>query len=1099
MANRYWVGGTGTWNTTSTTNWSASSGGSSGASVPTASDSVFFDQATTYTVTMTGALLCLDFTVSAGTVTFATGTSPTLAISGSWSIVAATVWSSTGTITFNSTTTGRTLTTNGVTINCSIVFDGVGGAWSLGSALTTGVTRTTTLNNGSITLNGFNLTTGIFSSNNANTRTITLGANNIVLSHTSAGQTVLNMADVTSLTLTGTGGFTADASVTRTYTFGTTSGSTTNAPNLSLTGSGTAVQTVTNGSWWNKLDFGSTAFTATSTTQNIQSLTLSSAGTYTALSVNVVSAGGTLIFNSQSCGSLSIGHTGTTTVGSAGAFNTFTTTLTPTLDCAGFSFYGSGTMTWPATTTVILGTNGTFGTTGQLNVTGQTLAPTTGQTYRSGTFNPTSCTVNLTLGGNLIIGGGVTLISTTFTYGGTSTLTLGTGNFSQSTGSTVTFNKSYSGFAGIYNHSAGTLTIADGVTFDIAAYSSVGSTTARSIVFGTASAGNINLNSTIATSTVLSIGNSTGFSATGPGGFTRDASIAVSINVSQTGASSANAPNLTLTGSGTAVITFSNNSWFNKLDFGTTAFALATTIFNVNSITLSSGGTFTTTTINAIGTGQIITSGQTISTITINHSGTTTLGNAITCSGFNQTAGSINFQSYNLNSTSFNWTTGTYTNMGTITCNNFNVQGAFDFTSGTINASTNVSITAPFSYGGTASLGSPSNFNHNSSTVTFNKSYTTSNSYTLSAGTLTLNSSVTLGVFGSSNSNTRNIEFNTYYITILSLSMATATGFTYTGTGGFTTTAATIRTYVFGTTGGSTTNAPNLSLTGSGTAIQTFTTGSWFKNLSFGTTAFTVPTTALSIVGDLTLSSGGTFTGLTVTMLSTSTITSNGQSLAGLTVNTTGTATLADALTASGALTLTQGTLACSSYAVTSATFASTGSLTRAITGFSTYTITGAGAAAFSNASATGITITGLIISMTAATAKTFAGGGVSYPTLNQGGAGALTISGNNTFADLTATTQPSTITFTASSTQTFNFFTLSGNVSTASIVTINSSTPGTQATLSKASGTINASYLLIQDSNATGGASWNAQNSINAGNNSGWLITGSSGMFLMF
>ena len=63
MADRYWRGGTGTWNTTSTTNWSATSGGPSGASVPTVADSVFFDQAGTYTVTMTGALNGLDITV----------------------------------------------------------------------------------------------------------------------------------------------------------------------------------------------------------------------------------------------------------------------------------------------------------------------------------------------------------------------------------------------------------------------------------------------------------------------------------------------------------------------------------------------------------------------------------------------------------------------------------------------------------------------------------------------------------------------------------------------------------------------------------------------------------------------------------------------------------------------------------------------------------------------------------------------------------------------------------------------------------------------------------------------------------------------------
>lgn len=43
MANRYWRGGSGTWNGVSTANWSTTSGGASGASVPTASDDVIFD------------------------------------------------------------------------------------------------------------------------------------------------------------------------------------------------------------------------------------------------------------------------------------------------------------------------------------------------------------------------------------------------------------------------------------------------------------------------------------------------------------------------------------------------------------------------------------------------------------------------------------------------------------------------------------------------------------------------------------------------------------------------------------------------------------------------------------------------------------------------------------------------------------------------------------------------------------------------------------------------------------------------------------------------------------------------------------------------
>jgi hypothetical protein len=41
MADRYWVGGTGSWN--STAKWSTTSGGASGASVPTATDNAIFD------------------------------------------------------------------------------------------------------------------------------------------------------------------------------------------------------------------------------------------------------------------------------------------------------------------------------------------------------------------------------------------------------------------------------------------------------------------------------------------------------------------------------------------------------------------------------------------------------------------------------------------------------------------------------------------------------------------------------------------------------------------------------------------------------------------------------------------------------------------------------------------------------------------------------------------------------------------------------------------------------------------------------------------------------------------------------------------------
>jgi hypothetical protein len=63
MADRYWVGGTGSWN--STAKWSTTSGGASGASVPTASDNAIFDAnsaAAHYTVTVTDNATCADLT-----------------------------------------------------------------------------------------------------------------------------------------------------------------------------------------------------------------------------------------------------------------------------------------------------------------------------------------------------------------------------------------------------------------------------------------------------------------------------------------------------------------------------------------------------------------------------------------------------------------------------------------------------------------------------------------------------------------------------------------------------------------------------------------------------------------------------------------------------------------------------------------------------------------------------------------------------------------------------------------------------------------------------------------------------------------------------
>jgi hypothetical protein len=337
--------------------------------------------------------------------------------------------------------------------------------------------------------------------------------------------------------------------------------------------------------------------------------------------------------------------------------------------------------------------------------------------------------------------------------------------------------------------------------------------------------------------------------------------------------------------------------------------------------------------------------------------------------------------------------------------------------------------------------------------------------------------------------------------------MATATGFTYTGTGGFTVAAmSATKTFVFGTTGGTTSIAPNLTFT-TGASVATLTTGSWFNTLNFGTTSFILGTTSLNLNG-LTLSTSGSSTSyylLTVTMRGTGTMNTGagvGRAIAALTINHTGTTTLVTGLQILGVLTLTEGTLDGGiGYGIQCNTFASTGTATRSITAPSAsnpvINVMGSGPTAFSNDSAAGITIVGYTINMNSDSAKTFAGGGGSYATLHQSytavSPGVLTISGNNSFDNLKynqdLTTLTSTITFTISTTQTVTDFTLSGT--TGNVITINSSTPGTQATLSKSSGTVSVDYLSIKDSNATGGATWYAgANSVDAGNNTGWIFT---------
>ena len=142
MANRYWTGGTGTWDASDTTHWSDSSGGLGGQSVPGVADSVIFDASSGGgTVTPNYDMSVVSITMGAftGTLDFsANDNSPTLQFvnisgtgtrtlnmgDGTWTLTLE------GNVWFATTITNLTLNANSSTIK----FTSTGTDTSLSSA-----------------------------------------------------------------------------------------------------------------------------------------------------------------------------------------------------------------------------------------------------------------------------------------------------------------------------------------------------------------------------------------------------------------------------------------------------------------------------------------------------------------------------------------------------------------------------------------------------------------------------------------------------------------------------------------------------------------------------------------------------------------------------------------------------------------------------------------------------------------------------------------------------------------------------------------------------------------------------------------------------
>ena len=253
---RYWVGGTGNWSDTA--RWSTSSGGGGGASVPRSHDDVVFDaasNATAYTATVdavTGGIRCKSLTIAgptSGNLTLA-GTTAIVGIHGNVTLPATGLTRTyTGNIILTGSTTGKTLTTNGVALESGITVNGVDCEWSLGSALNNG-TSTVTVTNGNLLLSTYNLTASTVQSDNANSRTVNFGSGTVALSASTPinfGTTESNRA---ALTLTaGTG------QINLSNTSPTFSGNNQTFYNVSFTSTSAGTVTINGANSFNNLSF----------------------------------------------------------------------------------------------------------------------------------------------------------------------------------------------------------------------------------------------------------------------------------------------------------------------------------------------------------------------------------------------------------------------------------------------------------------------------------------------------------------------------------------------------------------------------------------------------------------------------------------------------------------------------------------------------------------------------------------------------------------------------------------------------------------------------------------------------------------------------
>jgi len=292
----------------------------------------------------------------------------------------------------------------------------------------------------------------------------------------------------------------------------------------------------------------------------------------------------------------------------------------------------------------------------------------------------------------------------------------------------------------------------------------------------------------------------------------------------------------------------------------------------------------------------------------------------------------------------------------------------------------------------------------------------------------------------------------------------------------------------------------------SGVGTATVDVAASTKNLDFtGYTGTFAGTAALNIAGSLKMASGmtRTYTGaITFSATSTgNTITLAGKTLGGSVTfnNSSGGWTLQDAFNVGTAtITLTSGSLDTNSQTITCGVFSSSNSNTRSLTlGSSLITCSTAWAAAWNFATVTGLTLNAGTsqINLTGSS-PTFSGGGKTYNNVTLNSAGTVTISGANTFTNLTRIgTAVVTDQLSLGANQIITgTLTLTGNSVTNRLLAY-SSAVGTARILTAA--TVSVTNADFQDITGAGTGNWDLSaitgKSGNCGGNSGITFTPSA------